>query len=207
MKVLIVLDHPYTIASADDVPHRRSFSAAVAAAAIEGAGSAGHEVDLIDLAADGFQPAMTGEDLVAWRQGRVVDPQVADYQQRLLAADHLAFVFPVWWESMPAATKGFLDRVLTKGVLYDELPEARGNPFRNRMTRLGGVSILSIMTTPDKAYRWWYRDPLTKIMFKGTFAKIGVKNLRWTNYASVTSRTSEQRERLLKDTQRAFAAL
>jgi NAD(P)H dehydrogenase (quinone) len=150
---------------------------------------------------------MTGEDLVAWRQGRVVDPQVADYQQRLLAADHLAFVFPVWWESMPAATKGFLDRVLTKGVLYDELPEARGNPFRNRMTRLGGVSILSIMTTPDKAYRWWYRDPLTKIMFKGTFAKIGVKNLRWTNYASVTSRTSEQRERLLKDTQRAFAAL
>ena len=207
MKVLIVLDHPYTIASADDVPHRRSFSAAVAAAAIEGAGSAGHEVDLIDLAADGFQPAMTGEDLVAWRQGRVVDPQVADYQQRLLAADHLAFVFPVWWESMPAATKGFLDRVLTKGVLYDELPEARGNPFRNRMTRLGGVSVLSIMTTPDKAYRWWYRDPLTKIMFKGTFAKIGVKNLRWTNYASVTNRTSEQRERLLNDTQRAFAAL
>ena len=207
MKVLIVLDHPYTIASADDVPHRRSFSAAVAAAAIEGAGSAGHEVDLIDLAADGFQPAMTGEDLVAWRQGRVVDPQVADYQQRLLAADHLAFVFPVWWESMPAATKGFLDRVLTKGVLYDELPEARGNPFRNRMTRLGGVSVLSIMTTPDKAYRWWYRDPLTKIMFKGTFAKIGVKNLRWINYASVTNRTSEQRERLLNDTQRAFAAL
>jgi NAD(P)H dehydrogenase (quinone) len=207
MKVLIVLDHPYTIASADDVPHRRSFSAAVAAAAIEGAGSAGHEVDLIDLAADGFQPAMTGEDLVAWRQGRVVDPQVADYQERLLAADHLAFVFPVWWESMPAATKGFLDRVLTKGVLYDELPEARGNPFRNRMTRLGGVSVLSIMTTPDKAYRWWYRDPLTKIMFKGTFAKIGVKNLRWINYASVTNRTSEQRERLLNDTQRAFAAL
>jgi NAD(P)H dehydrogenase (quinone) len=207
MKVLIVLDHPYTIASADDVPHRRSFSAAVAAAAIQGAGSAGHEVDLIDLAADGFQPAMTGEDLVAWRQGRVVDPHVADYQQRLLAADHLAFVFPVWWESMPAATKGFLDRVLTKGVLYDEVPEARGNPFRNRMTRLGGVSVLSIMTTPDKAYRWWYRDPLTKIMFKGTFAKIGVKNLRWTNYASVTNRTSEQRERLLKDTQRAFAVL
>ncbi len=207
MKVLIVLDHPYTIASAGNVPHQRSFSAAVADAAIRGARSAGHEVDLIDLAADGFQPAMTGADLAAWRQGHAIDPQVMDYQRRLLAAGHLAFVFPVWWEAMPAATKGFLDRVLTKGVVYEELPEAKGNPFRSRMTNLGGVSVLSVMTTPDKAYRWWYRDPLTKILFKGTFAKIGVRNLRWTNYASVTSKSTEQREEMLQRTERAFAAL
>lgn len=207
MKVLIVLDHPYTITSAGNVPHQRSFSAAVADAAIRGARSAGHEVDLIDLAADGFQPAMTSADLAAWRQGHAIDPQVMDYQRRLLAAGHLAFVFPVWWEAMPAATKGFLDRVLTKGVVYEELPEAKGNPFRSRMTNLGGVSVLSVMTTPDKAYRWWYRDPLTKILFKGTFAKIGVRNLRWTNYASVTSKTTEQREEMLQRTERTFAAL
>jgi NAD(P)H dehydrogenase (quinone) len=207
VKVLVVLDHPYTIGSAENVPHQRSFSAAVAAAAIRGARSGGHEVDLIDLAADGFSPAMTRDDLAAWRQGRVVDPLVADYQRRLLAAGHLAFVFPVWWEAMPAATKGFLDRVLTKGVMYEELAQARGNPFRNRMTSLGGVSVLSVMTTPDKAYRWWYRDPLTKILFKGTFAKIGVKNLRWTNYASVTAKTPEQRAGMLARTEQAFAAL
>jgi putative NADPH-quinone reductase len=207
MRILFVLDHPYTIDSAENVPHRRSFSAAVAAAAIRGARSAGHETDLIDLAADDFRPAMTGDDLAAWRQGRVVDPLVLDYQRRLLAASHLAFVFPVWWEAMPAATKGFLDRVLTKGVMYEELPDAKGNPFRSRMTNLAGVSVLSVMTTPDKAYRWWYRDPLTKIFFKGTFAKIGVKNLRWTNYASVTERTPEQRAQLLLRTERAFAKL
>ena len=207
MRVLVVLDHPYTIDSAENVPHRRSFSAAVAAAAIRGARSAGHETDLIDLAADGFQPAMSGEDLAAWRQGRAVDPLVLDYQRRLLAAGHLALVFPVWWEAMPAATKGFLDRVLTKGVMYEELPRARGNPFRNRMTNLGGVSVLSVMTTPDKAYRWWYRDPLTKIMFKGTFAKIGVPNLRWTNYASVTGKTPGQRDQMLQQTEQSFAAL
>jgi NAD(P)H dehydrogenase (quinone) len=207
MQLLIVLDHPYTITSAGNVPHQRSFSAAVADAAIRGARSAGHQVDLIDLAADRFQPAMTGDDLVAWRLGHAIDPQVLDYQRRLLAADHLAFVFPVWWEAMPAATKGFLDRVLTKGVMYEERPDAKGNPFRNRMTRLGGVSVLSIMSTPDKAYRWWYRDPLTKILFKGTFAKIGVRNLRWTNYASVTDKTAEERAGLLERTERAFAAL
>lgn len=128
MKILVVLDHPYTIASADNVPHQRSFSAAVAAAAIRGARAGGHDVDLIDLAADGFAPAMARDDLLAWRQASAIDPFVLDYQGRLLEANHLAFVFPVWWEAMPAATKGFLDRVLTKGVMYEELAGAKGAP-------------------------------------------------------------------------------
>ena len=207
MRILLVLDHPYTIDSAENVPHRRSFSAAVAAAAMRGATRGGHDVDLIDLAADGFQPAMTAADLVAWRHGAVVDPQVADYQRRLFEADHLAFVFPVWWEAMPAATKGFLDRVLVKGVAYQELQGVKGNPFRNLMTRLRGVTVMSVMTTPDKAYRWWYRDPLSKILFKGTFGKIGVKNLKWINYASVTHKTDDGRARLLADTETYFADL
>lgn len=207
MRILVVLDHPYTIASAENVPHRRSFSAAVAAAAIRGAQAGGHQVDLIDLAADGFQPAMSREDLFAWRQGQAIDPLVCDYQQRVFAAEHLVFVFPVWWEAMPATTKGFLDRVLTKGIMYEEIAGAKGNPFRNLMTGLGGVTVLSVMTTPDKAYRWWYRDPLTKILFKGTFAKIGVKNLHWTNYASVTHKTPEQREQMLRDTEKTFSSL
>ncbi|MFE8940546.1 hypothetical protein ACFYNX_24040 [Streptomyces sp. NPDC007872] len=63
------------------------------------------------------------------------------------------------------------------------------------------------MTTPDKAYRWWYRDPLTKILFKGAFGKIGVRNLRWVNFDRVTGRTPEQRRRLLDATERRFAAL
>ncbi len=95
--------------------------------------------------------------------------------------------------------------MLTKGVLYEELAGARGNPFRNLMTNLGGVTVLSVMTTPAWAYRWWYRDPLTKILFKGTFAKIGIRNLTWRNYADVTGRTAAQRERMLLDTERHFA--
>jgi putative NADPH-quinone reductase len=207
MRILLVLDHPYTLASAANIRHQRSFSAAVAAAAIRGATGAGHQIDVIDLAADGFQPAMTRDDLAAWRQARIIDPQVSDYQRRLAQADHLVFVFPVWWEAMPAATKGFLDRVLVKGVAFEELPNARGNPFRSLLPRLGGVTVMSVMTTPDKAYRWWYRDPLTKIMFKGTFAKIGIRNLKWINYDRVTERTHEQRERMLHDTESRLAAL
>lgn len=207
MRTLLVLDHPYTLDSQENRIHQRSFSAAVAAAALRGAKSAGHEVDLVDLAADGFQPAMTREDLVAWRLGRVVDPLVKDYQERLFRANHLVFVFPVWWEAMPAATKGFLDRVLTKGIVFQELPNAKGNPFRNNLTQLKRVTVMSVMTTPDIAYRWWFGDPLTKIIFKGTFRKIGVKSLKWINFASITNHSDEKRAELLARTERKFAAL
>jgi putative NADPH-quinone reductase len=207
MRLLLVLDHPYTIDSAADVPHRRSFSAALARAAIDGAISGGHEVDLIDLAADGFSPLMTAVDLAAWRQARVADPLVADYQERLFAADHLAFVFPVWWEAMPAATKGFLDRVLTKGVVFEELAGVSGNPFRSHLDRLRGVTVVSVMTTPHAAYRWWFGDPLTKIMFRGTFGKIGVKNLRWHNVDDASGSSSEHRSKVLRAVGERFTAL
>ncbi|MFF6832493.1 hypothetical protein ACFY84_11555 [Streptomyces sp. NPDC012438] len=63
------------------------------------------------------------------------------------------------------------------------------------------------MTTPDKAYRWWCRDPLTRILFKRAFGEIGVGNLRWIDFDRVAGRTPEQRRRLLDDTERRFAAL
>ncbi len=207
MRVVIVFDHPYTATASENVVHDRSYSAAVAAAAIRGLQAAGHEVDLIDLIADRFNPVMSRADLVAWRLHEAIDPQVLDYQRRVAQADHLAFVFPIWWEAMPALTKGFLDRVLTKEFAFRELPNAKGNPFVNLLTRLRGVSLLTIMTTPDRAYRWWFGNPVVKIMFKGTFGKIGVKNLKWINYASVTEKTAADRERMLAETERHFAAL
>ncbi|WP_082468046.1 NAD(P)H-dependent oxidoreductase [Leifsonia sp. Leaf264] len=207
MRIMFIVDHPYGIESAADIPHRRSFTAAVAAAAIRGAERAGHEIDLVDLAADGFDPVMSRDDLVAWRLTSVVDPLVADYQRRLMLADHVVFAFPVWWESMPASTKGFLDRVLTKGIVFEEIAGAKGNPFRNLMTRLGGVTVLSVMTTPDKVYHWWFGDPLTKVVFRGTFGKIGVKDLRWVNFASITEKTDAERAALLLQTEERFAAM
>ncbi|WP_166982826.1 NAD(P)H-dependent oxidoreductase [Paramicrobacterium fandaimingii] len=207
MRILFVVDHPYTLASAENVPHRRSFTAAVAAAAIRGARRAGHDADVIDLTADEFSPVMSRADLVAWRMAEVVDPLVADYQRRLREADHVVFAFPIWWEAMPAATKGFLDRVLTKGIVFDEIPDAAGIPFRNKLTGLRGVTLLTIMTTPHAVYRWWFGSPATKIIFKGTFGKIGVKNLSWRNYASVTEKTPQQRQNMITQTEQHFAAL
>lgn len=205
MRVLAIFDHPYTAAASDNRPHRRSFSAALLAAAIQGLATAGHTVDVIDLAADGFRPALSAEDLAAWRQRATNDPLVLDYQRRLGKADHVLFVYPTWWMSMPAATKGFLDRVLTKGFAFEE--PRPGGPLRRRLHRLGGVTVLTPMTTPRGLYRTWFGSPGERILVRGTFRLIGIRRVKFYAYSAPAGKSLVQRQRMLAKTTRRFAAL
>lgn len=204
MKVLIIFDHPYTANSSENVPHHRSYSAALLASVTRGLQSSGHNVDLIDLHADGFNPVMSGEELSAWRQKKTLDPLVKDYQKRLLAADHIIFIFPIWWEAMPASTKGFLDKVFAKGIIYEE--PKKGRPFVSQLKKLKGVSLLTVMATPGFFYRWIFGNPITKILFRGTFRKMGFHKLKWYNYAGMDGRTLEVRTKALEKTEKRFAS-
>ncbi|WP_062388358.1 NAD(P)H-dependent oxidoreductase [Demequina iriomotensis] len=205
MNTVIVFDHPYTRAASENIPHQRSFTAAMTAAAERGLARGGHTVDLIDLHADRFDPVMSADDLAAWRTKKVVDPQVANYQRRLLAADHVIFAFPIWWESMPALTKGFLDRVLTKGIVYSE--PRKGRPFTHHFAGLKGVTALTVMSTPTWIYRTVFGSPMTKMMFRGTFRKMGVHRLSWVNESDPAGRTLEQRQASLARIEERFARL
>jgi putative NADPH-quinone reductase len=205
MHALIVFDHPYGADAADDVPHRRSLSAALLAQARAGLETAGHTVDVIDLAADRFDPVLSAEDLRAWRQRSTVDPQVVEYQHRLAAADHLVFIFPTWWMAMPAATKGFLDRVLVRGFAFEE--PRPGRALTRLLSRLERVTVLTPMTTPSGVYRWWFARPGQRILFRGTFGLIGIRRLRWFAYPEAARRGPAARGRMLSRTRRYFAAL
>lgn len=205
MHVLIVFDHPYGASASENVPHRRSFSAALLAAARRGLDQAGHTVDVIDLVTDGFDPVLSADDLVAWRGRETVDPVVQDYQRRLAAADHLVLIFPTWWMAMPASTKGFLDRVLARGFAFDE--ERVGGALTNLLPRLAGVTVLTPMTTRWGLYRLWFGRPAHRILLRGTFGLIGVRNLRWVPFAGPAQRSPRTRERMLEQTTRRFARL
>ena len=188
-----MLDHPYGAGASENVPHNRSYTAALAAAAMRGVRGAGHEVDLIDLIETG------------WRLNSVLDPVAAGCQRRLMEADHLVFAFPVWWESMPAGTKGFLDKALTKGIVYSE-PDKPGLVI-NGIKNIKSFSLITVMSTPSFVYRWILGNPLPKVMFRGTFRKIGVKELRWFSAVDPAGKTLEARQRQLQKTKTQFAQL
>lgn len=109
MHAAIIFNHPY----------EGSYCNAVLKAVIKGLARAQCTTDLIHLDKEGFNPVMTADDLRAFKQRQPVDSQVIGYKKRLDQADHLIFIFPIWWELMPALTKGFIDKVIFPGVAYE----------------------------------------------------------------------------------------
>ena len=81
-------------------------------------------VDIADLAAEGFDPRFTASDLAVHRRRAPRPIDVAAEQARIDRADALVLVYPVYWWSMPALLKGWIDRVFANGWAFDFSPDA-----------------------------------------------------------------------------------
>jgi putative NADPH-quinone reductase len=108
MKVLLLYAHPV----------ETSFAAALHAEVRGALERAGHEVDDCDLYAEGFDPRLTREERLGYHDLEHNRDSVAPYVQRLLAAEALVLVHPVWNFGYPAILKGFFDRVFLPGVSF-----------------------------------------------------------------------------------------
>lgn len=178
MKVVIVFDHPYGQNSGYNEPHNQSFTAALLVATVKSLTDQGKEVDIIDLNQDNFDPRMQRRDLVNWRTAPFVDVQTENYFTRLYDADEIIMLFPIWWEMMPAMTKGFLDKVLAKGQVKRS---GKGAP-RQMFPVNKPIRILTISGTPTWIYRLVYGNPIEKMLKRGVFGKLGMKNFKWHNF-------------------------
>lgn len=123
MKVFIVYAHP----------EPQSFNAAMLRHAQAVLRSEGHETQVSDLYGMGFDPVASGTD---FRERRFPDrlhydreqkhsaarnsfsPDIAAEIEKLVWCDVLILHFPLWWFSVPAILKGWLDRVLVNGIAY-----------------------------------------------------------------------------------------
>ncbi|TDT42091.1 putative NADPH-quinone reductase [Streptomyces sp. BK208] len=80
---------------------------------------AGYDVDLLDLDAEGFDPRMNAEDQPDWGdRDKPYSEEVRAHMRRILDADLVVAVFPVYWQSAPALLKGWIDRVWNYGFAY-----------------------------------------------------------------------------------------
>jgi NAD(P)H dehydrogenase (quinone) len=106
-------------------PLEESFVAAVRDAAIEALRRADHDVHLLDLYAEGFDPRLTTAEHAAHDTGlmaRLDDEEVLRHARLLQWAEILVLVYPTWWGAQPAILKGWFDRIWLEGVAY-HLPE------------------------------------------------------------------------------------
>jgi NAD(P)H dehydrogenase (quinone) len=102
-------------------------------------------VVVADLAAEGFDPRFGPADRETYRGKTDTLPDVVREQRRVDAADHLVLIFPVYWWSMPALMKGWIDRVFIAGWAFDIDPA--GGTRRN----LHGLTVHLLAVAGDAA--------------------------------------------------------
>ena len=108
MRVLVIYAHP----------SEASFAAELHAQIVASLRNGGHEVDDLDLYAEGFDPVMPRETFAHYVDPAANHDGIERYIERLRAAEALVLVFPVWQDGFPAILKGYFDRLFIPGVAF-----------------------------------------------------------------------------------------
>lgn len=198
MKTLIIFNHPY----------EGSYCNAILRAVSAGLAEGGHPQRLIHLDNDGFDPVMRAKDLKAFAMaGRHmeyalehVDPLVLEYKKRLEWAEHLIMIFPIWWMTMPAMTKGFVDKVIFPEIAYD----MDDGQLKSRLHSLRRVTVITTMNTPAQTYKDVFGNSLEGSLIKGTFNQIGIHDVEWYCISMVKQNTEETRKKWLEQLEAEF---
>ena len=199
MKTLIIYYHP----------HEGSFCSAIRDTVQAGLQAGGYEYKVIDLGADGFDPVMRAKDLHAFVQGgrnadvwpEDVDPLVMDYVKKMRWAEQIVLIFPIWWMTMPAMVKGFVDKVIFPGMVY----RMEGGKLISMLSDLRQVVVITTMNTPASVYKETFGNSLEGSLIKGTFNQIGIHDIRWISLNMVKQVDDEKRWVWLDDIENQFA--
>lgn len=180
-RILVVVGHP----------RAGSLCEALADEYILGAREAGAALERLDLRRLAFCRDVETEAM----SRQTTEPDVERARRLVAWADHLVFVYPTWWGTMPSLLKGFLDRLLLPGFAFRHAENALGYEGL-----LGGrtAHLITTMDTPPLAYRLMYRSPGHNAMQRATLNFCGIGPVRVTPFGSVLNSDLEQRRRWLE---------
>lgn len=174
LRVLVILGHPRS----------DSLCGALAEAYAEGAREAGARVETLRLDTLDFD--------VNYPLGREDAPEEPDLERAralVSAADHLVFVFPNWWGTMPALLKGFIDRIFKPGYAF----RLHADGSWDRLLAGKSAHLIHTMDTPGWVYRWIYGNPGIRAMKSATLQFCGVTPVRTTRFGTVFDSTPARR--------------
>ncbi|MDD3374156.1 MAG: NAD(P)H-dependent oxidoreductase [Candidatus Omnitrophica bacterium] len=181
MKHLVIYSHP----------NPKSFNNAIVESFSQALKDSGNEVKIRDLYAMKFNPVLNVNDFERMDQGTYAD-DVLKEQEFVRWADVITFVFPIWWNSSPAITRGYVDRVFSVGFAYTEdmkglLPDKKVLVI----CTLNAPEHISEKTGAFKAMNFTLGQSLANFC--------GMTLLEQKYFSSVASVSSDERKQMLEN--------
>lgn len=149
------------------------------------------QVELIEIGQLNFDPNLK----FGYEKRMGLEYDLLESWKKIINADHLVWIFPVWWGGLPAITKGFIDRLFLPSMAfsyYNNSNRIRGN-LQNKTAR--------IVTTLDQSgltYKWYFGEPSTRQLKQATLQFCGVKKVKTDYIGSIRGSSLAQREKWLQ---------
>lgn len=186
-RLLIINGHPD--GDPDDACLTNALCDAYEAAARAAAGDA--EVARLDLRALRFDPILHR----GYAAPQPLEPDLARAAAAIVAATHVTWFFPSWWNAPPALMKGFLDRVLTPGFAF------RYNKEKALPEKLLAGRSARFVTSMDSPWLWHVlvNGSALHVQFRrSTLGFCGFSPVRGDTFYSARKMTPAARERAVQ---------
>jgi len=150
---------------------------------------------VLELGRLAFDPVLK----FGYRRRMEWEDDLAGAQEAIRWAEHLVFVYPNWWGTMPALLKGFIDRVFLPGFAfrYRERGKLWDKLLKGRSARL-----IVTMDTPPLINRWMYGHAGHKVMKRNILQFCGIRPVRVTEIGPVRGSTEQRRSAWLDKAER-----
>ncbi|WP_344826427.1 NAD(P)H-dependent oxidoreductase [Chryseobacterium ginsenosidimutans] len=169
-------------------PNRESFNFGIMNAYREGAEKAGANVQQIIIADLHFDP-----NLKYGYQNRMdLEQDLLEAWEKILWADHIVWVHPVWWGGFPALMKGFIDRLFLPGLAF----RYRENSVWWDKLLMGKTAhIITTMDQPGWYYRLFFGRPSINQLKKSILEFCGVRPVKVTIIGIIKTSDKTQRRK------------
>lgn len=166
----------------DGHPNEDSLCFSLAEAYLRGSKTQNAEVEKLRIADLNFNPNLR----YGYQKRTELEEDLLKAYELLKWADHLVWVYPVWWGGLPAITKGFIDRLFLPGLTYKPIP----NTYKHEKLLNGKTA--RIITTLDQP-GWYYRlmsNAPSEHQLKGSLKLCGVAPIK-VNYIGIVKTSTE----------------
>lgn len=182
--ILLLLGHP----------SNDSFCGALINAYISGAHHAGHVVNVLRLADMHFDPILHN----GYHERQQLESDLILFHTWVRDADHIVFVYPTWWGSMPALLKGFFDRAWIPGFAFRYPKTGWRARLHLREPLLRGKTARIITTSGSpSSFLWFVYGDVTGLLKNNILRFAGI-SVRTTLFGKAEEASKEIHEQWLK---------
>ncbi len=157
-KILVFLGHS----------DKTSYSGHLADTYEQEAKAAGHEVVRINVSDLTFDPVLH----MGYKTIQELEPDLKMVQEKINWADHIVFIYPNWWVTMPAVMKGMFDRMWLPGFAFnfDKVTKKLIQRLKGKTAR-----VIIVCGTHSPFKTWWKFGDYTNEIAHGILGFAGIK--------------------------------